>query len=201
MHFSSEHISPSTAYKILSSAIIPRPIAFVTSANKTGEINAAPFSFFNGMGIEPPVIVLGFVPNADGSDKDTPRNILETGEFVVNIVDEPLAAQMNMTSASVPSNVDETKLAALQTIPSLDITPPRVMASPVSMECKLYNDMELKGGGRIIVGEVLHFHLRDDIIESTEPLRIDINKLAPISRLNGAKYGRITDQFEIKRPG
>ena len=200
MHYSSEDIPASLAYKLLASTIIPRPIALVTSVNKAGDVNAAPFSFFNAMGIKPPVVVLGFVPNADGRDKDTPRNILETGEFVVHIVDEPLAKQMNMTAATVPSEVDETQLAALQTTPSLAIAPPRLQAAPVGMECRLYNDMELKGGGRIIVGEVIHFHLRDDIIIGTDPLRIDIDKLAPISRLTGAKYARITDQFELVRP-
>ena len=200
MHFSSDDIPTKLAYKLLASTIIPRPIALVTSVNKAGAVNAAPFSFFNAVGVNPPVIVLGFTPNAAGRDKDTPRNILETGEFVVHIVDEALAEKMNMTAATVPSDVDETQLAALQTTPSLAVAPPRLQAAPVGMECRLYNDMELKGGGRIIVGEVIHFHLRDDIITGTDPLRIDIDKLAPISRLTGAKYARITDQFELVRP-
>lgn len=200
MHFSSADITPNMAYKLLVSTVLPRPIAFVTSVNKAGQYNAAPFSFFNAMGSAPPVIVLGFQPNADGVQKDTPNNILTTQEFVVNIVDEPLAAQMNMAAAAVPPDIDEIKLAGLETIPSLDVAPPRIAASPVSMECKLLNEMRLEGGGCIIVGEVIHFHLRDNIITGLDPLRVDINKLAPISRLNGAKYGRITDQFEIQRP-
>lgn len=200
MHFASKDISPATAYKLLSSTILPRPIALVTSINAAGQTNAAPFSFFNAMGYEPPVVVLGFTPSADGLQKDTPNNILETREFVVNLVDEPLAAQMNICAATLPADVDEIELAELDTVPSLDILPPRLKAAPVSFECKFFNDMPLSGGGRIIVGEVIHFHLRDDIVASSHPLRIDLDKLAPISRLSGSKYGRITDQFEIERP-
>ncbi len=200
MHFASENISPATAYKLLSSTILPRPIAFVTTVNVAGQTNAAPFSFFNAMGSEPPVVVLGFQTNADGTQKDTPNNIIETGVFVVNLVDEPLAAQMNICAATLSADVDEIALAQLEIIPSLGIAPPRLRAAPVSMECKLLNSVPLAGGGLIIIGEVLHFHVRDDIITSQDPLRLDINKLAPISRLNGPKYGRITDQFEIERP-
>lgn len=200
MHFAATELAPAMAYKLLSSTILPRPIAFVTSLNADGQANAAPFSFFNAVGYEPPVVVLGFTPNADGSQKDTPNNILATKEFVVNLVDEPLAAQMNICAATLPADVDEIALAGLETVPSLGVLPPRLKASPVSFECKYFNDMPLSGGGRIIVGEVLHFHLRDEIISGLEPLRIDLNKLAPISRLSGSKYGRITDQFEIERP-
>ena len=200
MHFSSDHISPTTAYKLLSSTILPRPIAFVTSQSASGQLNAAPFSFFNAMGSEPPVIVIGFTPQADGSQKDTPNNILETKEFVVNLVDEPLAMQMNICAASVPAEVSEIDLAKLETMPSLDIAPPRLTAAPVSFECRYYDDMKLSGGGRIIVGEVIHFHIKDEVISNTDPLRIDLDRLAPIARLSGSKYGRITDQFEIQRP-
>lgn len=200
MHFASENITPATAYKLLSSTILPRPIAFVTSINTQGQTNAAPFSFFNAVGYAPPVVVIGFSANPDGSQKDTPNNILDTREFVVNLVDEPLAAQMNICAATLPADVDEIELAQLETIPCREIAPPRLKASPVSFECKYFNDMPLSGGGRIIVGEVLHFHLRDEIVSGQDPLRIDLNKLNPISRLSGPKYGRITDQFEIERP-
>lgn len=200
MHFASDSISPMTAYKLLSSTILPRPIAFVTSINAKGQMNAAPYSFFNAMGSAPPVIAIGFQPQSDGSQKDTPNNIMETGEFVVNLVDEPLATQMNICAATVPADVDEIALANLETKPSLGIAPPRLTAAPVSLECKYFSDTPLPGGGRIIIGEVMHFHLRDEIIGGLDPLRIDLDRLAPIARLSGPKYGRITDQFEIQRP-
>ena len=200
MHFSSHDISPEMAYKLLVSIIVPRPIAFVTSMDVEGNLNGAPFSFFNAMGSKPPVIVLGFQPHADGRQKDTPNNILSTEEFVVNIVDEPLAQQMNICASKHPPEVDEIALAKLATVPSLGVKPPRLKASPASLECRLFEHVALAGGGKIIIGEILHFHLRDDAVSQMDPLRIDINKLAPISRLNGPSYGRITDQFEIERP-
>ena len=200
MHFSSSTISSATAYKLLISTVLPRPIAFVTTVNVNGQVNAAPFSFFNAMGSAPPVVVLGFEPNSDGRQKDTPNNILATREFVVNLVNEPLAAQMNICAGSVAPEVDETALAKLSTIASIEVAPPRLEASPVSLECKLMQHTPLSGGGRIILGEVLHFHVSDQVIAQTDPLRIDIDKLAPIARLSGPLYARITDQFEIQRP-
>ncbi len=200
MHFSSETIASSLAYKLLVSTILPRPIAFVTSISADGVLNAAPFSFFNAMGSQPPVVALGFEPNSDGSAKDTPTNILATGEFVVNIVDEPLAAQMNMCAVSLAPDINELEIAGLETVPSLAVAPPRIAASPVSFECKLHDQTALSGGGVIIIGQVLHFHVRDNIISSHEPLRIDIDAIAPISRLSGPHYGRITDQFTLQRP-
>jgi flavin reductase (DIM6/NTAB) family NADH-FMN oxidoreductase RutF len=200
MHFASDEISPMMAYRLLSSTIIPRPIAFVTSMDEDGHLNAAPFSFFNGMGNEPPTLVLGFLPNADGSQKDTPRNILATGEFVVNLVDEALVSQMNMAAASLPPDVDELAHAGLATQASLGVSPPRIKASPVSMECLLSQDMPLKGGGVILIGEVIHFHLRDDVISSQDPLRIEVDKLDLVSRLNGPLYGRTRESFELSRP-
>ena len=200
MNFSTNNISPATAYKLLVSTVLPRPIALVVSLDLEGKINAAPFSFFNAMGSEPPVVVLGFEPKGDGTQKDTPNNILATNEFVVNIVNEPLAQQMNICAASLPADESEIDLAELQTLPSIAVAPPRLAASPASFECRLMQDIVLSGGGRIILGEVLHFHLCDDVVSSLDPLRIDLDKLAPISRLSGSLYGRTSDQFEIQRP-
>lgn len=200
MVFSSDKISSTTAYKLLVSTVLPRPIAFVTTIDDKGCANAAPFSFFNAMGSKPPVIVLGFEPNSDGTRKDTPSNIEATKEFVVNIVDEPLSAQMSQCAASVPSSVDELAMTNLNVSPSITVKPPLIQESPVSMECKLRNYLPLEGGGQIIIGEVIHFHVRDNLIVSLDPLRISSDSLAPISRLSGSKYGRITDQFEIVRP-
>lgn len=201
MHFASENISRSTAYRLLSSTITPRPIAFVTSVDGQGRVNGAPFSFFNGMGSAPPVVVLGFEPNTDGSQKDTPNNIMETGEFVVNLVDEPLAGQMNMAAANLKPGEDELAHAGLAAIASLGVAPPRIAAAPVSLECTLFQDTPLPGGGRIIIGQVLHFHVRDDLLLSTDPVRIDVEKYAPIGRLSGPYYARINDRFALERPG
>ncbi|MEM1035577.1 MAG: flavin reductase family protein [Pseudomonadota bacterium] len=200
MHFSSADLPRALAYKLLVSTVIPRPIAFVTSQSAEGILNAAPYSFFNAMGSAPPVVAIGFEPTTDAGVKDTSSNILETGEFVVNIVDEAMSVQMNQAAASLPPEVDEIALTELDTSDSLAVRPPRLSASPMAMECRLLDKTELAGGGVIVIGEVLHFHLRDDAIAETDPLRIDIDKIAPIARLNGPHYARITDKFSIERP-
>lgn len=200
MHFSSSDITSATAYKLLVSTILPRPIAFVTTISQSGIPNAAPFSFFNAMGSNPSVVALGFEPKQDGRNKDTATNILETKEFVVNMVDEQLSVQMNQCAADLASDIDELQLAKLDTLPSIEVAPPRISASPVSMECQLYNNMELEGGGHIIIGKVLHFHLRDNVVTSLDPLRISLEEIAPISRLSGPHYGRVNDIFKIIRP-
>lgn len=201
MHFSSSDISPSLAYQLLVSTVVPRPIAFVTTLDEQGRSNAAPFSFFNAMGSEPPVIVLGFEPKTDGSRKDTPNNIIATGEFVVNLVDEALSTQMNQCAAALDSQISEIEHAGLSTLPSLSVAPPRLRASPVQFECRLFQTTPLAGGGCVVIGEVLEFHVRDELVTSVEPLRIDLNKLGVISRLSGPQYGRITDSFQLVRPG
>ncbi|MGJ8560482.1 MAG: flavin reductase family protein [Litorimonas sp.] len=198
--FSAADISSSTAYRLLTSTIVPRPIAFVTTIDTEGCVNAAPFSFFNAVGSNPPTLVLGFEPNSDGSQKDTPNNIVATGEFVINLVDRALADQMSAAAASLPPGVNEAEHVGLDTIPSVTVTPPRLAASPVSMECRLTHNNSLSGGGRIILGEVLEFHLRETLIESVEPLRIDLDKLDAISRLSGPNYGTTKDRFSIQRP-
>ncbi|MEQ3746339.1 MAG: flavin reductase family protein [Henriciella sp.] len=200
MHFATSEISRALAYKLLVSTIIPRPIAFVTSQSAGGVLNAAPYSFFNGMGSAPPVVAIGFEPTAEGGLKDTSSNILETGEFVVNIVDEAMSVQMNQAAATLSPDIDEIALTGLETATSIEVAPPRIKNTPMAMECKLLDKTELAGGGVIIIGEVMHFHLRDEAVAGHDPLRIDIDQLAPIARLNGPHYARITDKFSIKRP-
>lgn len=198
--FSAADISSSTAYRLLTSTIVPRPIAFVTTVDAQGRTNAAPFSFFNAVGSAPPTIVLGFELNADGSQKDTPNNIIATGEFVVNLVDTALAERMSAAAASLPPDMSEIDHVGLETTPSVSITPPRLIASPVAMECRLTHNNLLSGGGRVILGEVVEFHIREAIIDRLDPLRINLDKLDTISRLSGPHYGTIREQFSIQRP-
>lgn len=198
--FSTADISSATAYRLLTSTIVPRPIAFVTTVDLNGRLNAAPFSFFNAVGNAPPTVVLGFTPNTDGTQKDTPNNIVATKEFVVNLVDMALAERMSAASASLPPGVSEIDHVGLDTVPSLAITPPRLTASPVAMECRLTHDNPLSGGGRVILGEVVEFHIRENLIESLEPLRINLDQLDAISRLSGPDYGNTRERFSIQRP-
>lgn len=198
--FSTADISRHDAYRLLTSTIVPRPIAFVTTVDTQGRVNAAPFSFFNAVGSAPPTVVLGFEPNTDGSQKDTPNNITATDEFVVNLVDAALADRMSAAAASLPPGVSEVDHVGLDTAPSVTVRPPRLLASSVAMECRLTHNIPLAVGGRVILGEVLEFHVRETVIESLNPLRIDLDQLDAISRLSGPHYGTTRERFAIQRP-
>jgi flavin reductase (DIM6/NTAB) family NADH-FMN oxidoreductase RutF len=163
-------LSRSERHSLLSSIVIPRPIAFVTTLSADGTLNAAPFSFFNIMGLEPPVVALGPDNHRSGEPKDTARNIRQMGEFVVNIVDEALAEKMNLCAIDFPPNVDELAVAGLTPVASSRVRPPRVAESPAALECREVATLEI-GHNRIVIGEVLYLHLRDDLVK-TDPLEV-----------------------------
>jgi len=188
-------------YKLLIGAVVPRPIAFVSTVSREGIPNLAPFSFFTAVSANPPVVC--FCPvRRPGSNpyKDTLSNISATREFVVNIVSEEFAEQMNATSAEFPPEVDEFEASGLTPVPSDLVRPPRVAESHVQMECKLYLTIEfgeLPGSGNLVLGEVVRFHVDDQYFDD---FRIDPDKLRPIGRMGGATYTRTTDRFDMARP-
>jgi flavin reductase (DIM6/NTAB) family NADH-FMN oxidoreductase RutF len=188
-------------YKVLIGAIVPRPIAFVSTISPEGIRNLAPFSFFTAISANPPVVC--FCPTRrPGPEprKDTLRNVTETREFVVNIVSEEIAQQMNMTSGDFAADVDEFEAAGLTPIPSDLVKPPRVAESHVHMECKLYLTLEisdLPGGGNLVIGEVVRLHVDDAYVDS---FKIDADKLRAIGRMGGNSYVRTTDRFDMIRP-
>lgn len=188
-------------YKLLIGAIVPRPIAFVSSVDLEGAFNLAPFSFFTAISANPPVICFSpMVRGSDGTRKDTLRNIEATGEFVVNIVSEDFAEQMNICSAEFPPEVDEFAASGLTPVASDIVKPPRVCESRVNMECRLVQIVPVSAkplGGSLVIGEVLRFHLADGVFEN---FRIDPDVLRPIGRMGGATYTRTTDRFDLARP-
>jgi flavin reductase (DIM6/NTAB) family NADH-FMN oxidoreductase RutF len=187
------------AYPILASLITPRPIAWVTTVDVEGRVNAAPFSFFNVLGANPPII--GFCPGDrdDGTPKDTARNIRDTHEFVVNLVDEDLAEAMNATAASVPPGVNELELAGLSVAESSVVRPPRIQAAPASLECTEWGTLQI-GGNRLVIGLVKRVHIRDDLFDA-EALRIRAERFHPIGRMASPDwYCHTSDRFEMKRP-
>ncbi|MFA5957004.1 flavin reductase family protein [Hyphomicrobium sp.] len=145
---------------MLTSTIVPRPIAWVTTVSVAGVRNAAPFSFFNAMSRDPAVLAVGMIDAADGRMKDTAQNIVDTGEFVVNLVTRTAAEAMSLTSIDAPPDVDEIQLANLETKPSIKVTPGRIAISPVSFECKLHTKIELSNQ-LIALGEIVHAHIDD----------------------------------------
>ncbi len=199
MDFDFATLSPQDRYKLLGSSVTPRPIAWITSQSPEGVRNLAPFSFFNAMGANPPLVAVGLIHRADGSLKDTAANILATGEFVVHLVSEALAPAMNLTCMDAPADVDEIALAELETTPSSAIAPPRLVAAPVAMECRLYQAIEA-GSTTIVLGEVLHFHIQDHLIDR-DRLYVDTPGLDLVARMHGGGwYARQSDLFDMPRP-
>ena len=187
-------------YKLLIGSIVPRPIAFVSTLSPDGVRNLAPFSFFSAVCSNPPVVLFSTVVRSDGHQKDTLLNIRATKEFVVNIVSERFAAQMNLCSADVPPEVDEFALSGLTPAPSDLVAPPRVGESMIQMECTLSNIVtfgEGPGSGSTIFGQVVRFHIADDLFHN---FRIAPDLLDAIGRMGGPTYARTRDRFEIERP-
>lgn len=197
--------TPQDTYKLLVGSVVPRPIAFVSSMDAHGVRNLAPFSFFTVASANPPIVC--FCPMVRGagnsnllSSKDTLRNIIATREFVLNIVSEEFASQMNACSAELPPEVDEFEVSGLTPLASEVVRPPRVAESHVQMECRLEQVVHVSTeplGGSLVLGQVLRFHIRESLLDN---FRIDPDKLRAIGRMAGSTYARTTDRFELVRP-
>lgn len=201
MQFDFEDMSPVARFLFLTAAVVPRPVAWITTLTREGTCNAAPYTFFSIAGTEPPVVTVTVLPTPDGRMKDTGANILHTGEFVINLVSEDLAEAMNVTCIDAPANVDELRLAELAPAPSVKIKPPRVARSPVALECVLHSTVPLSANQIIIIGRIVHAHVKDEmVLDASEPL-LDTNAMHLIGGMHGAKwYARTSDQFAMVRP-
>ena len=187
------------AYAILASLVTPRPIAFVTTISPDGKINAAPFSFFNLFGAEPPILAIAPGDRDDGTPKDTARNIRLTHEFVVNLVDESIAEAMNQCAAALPYGENELERAGLHSIASSVVKPPRIAESPVSLECVEWGTLQI-GDNRMVIGLIRRVHLRDELFDA-ERKRVHAEKLHLIGRMAAPHwYCRTRDRFERIRP-
>jgi flavin reductase (DIM6/NTAB) family NADH-FMN oxidoreductase RutF len=187
------------AYPILASLVTPRPIAFVTTLSADGKVNAAPFSFFNLLGAQPPILAFAPGDRDDGTPKDTALNIRATHEFVVNLVDEKIAEAMNQCAASLPYGENELVHAGLHTAPSSLVKPPRIVESPASLECVEWGTLQI-GNNRVVIGLIKYLHLRDELFDA-EKKRIHTDKLFLIGRMASPHwYCRTRDRFEMKRP-
>jgi len=201
MHFDLAEIGETNAYKLLISTVVPRPIALATTIDKSGRVNAAPFSFFNAVSSRPPVVVLGINGTGPGgsSYKDTEQNIRDTGEFVVNLVDEAIAERMNICAVDFPTEIGELDIADLRAVPSVGVKPPRIAESPVSFECKRITGLSLGSESTLEVGRVIHIHIRDDMVDP-ERFYVKTDKLGLVGRMHGRQwYARTTDLFELDR--
>lgn len=200
MLFDFAEIEPRECYKLLVSTVTPRPIAWVVSQDSSGLMNAAPFSFFNAFSGDPPVIGIGIGSRKPGHPKDSRANIRETGEFVVSLVSQETAAAMNVTAIDFDNGVNEIEQAGLTPLPSVHVKPPRIAESPVSIECKLIQIVELGPNSGLVLGRVVAMHVRDDAVIDAAKHYIDTPKLDLIGRMHGSGwYARTSDLFEMPR--
>ena len=204
MHYDFSRLSPAEAYKLLTGVVVPRPIAWVSTLNPDGTVNLAPFSFFNLLGSDPPLLVFSPGDRADGTPKDTARNVAGPGgqgggEFVVNLVNEELAEVMNLSATDFPAGISEAGIAGLELLPGERVRVPRVAASPVSLECRELRTL-LLGRTRVVLGEVLGLHIRGELLLDPGRLYVDTPALGLIGRMGGrGGYTRTRDTFELAR--
>jgi flavin reductase (DIM6/NTAB) family NADH-FMN oxidoreductase RutF len=200
MLFDMETLPQQDRYKILAASVVPRPIAWVTTKSRDGVVNAAPFSFFNAMGADPPTLALGLIPR-EGRLKDTAANIQQTTEFVVNLVSEANAEAMNITCIDAPPEIDELQLARLTPVPSEAVAPPRIGEAPVSFECRLIAALVTGPLQTIVIGRVVRAHIDDALVLDAKRCHLDTPAMQLIGRMHGSGvYVRTTDRFEMQRP-
>jgi len=200
MQFDPNKLDYSAVYKLLTGAIIPRPIGWISSISEDGINNLAPFSYFNAVGDDPPHVMFS-VGRGNDINKDTLNNVLDTKQFVVNMVTEALAEKMNLTAQSVPSHVDEFALAHIDSIPSIKVKPLRVKESPITFECELVHHYFLEdhknGGACIIIGRIVMMHFDESVL--MDNYKINLESYKPIARLAGSNYAKIGELFSVKR--
>jgi flavin reductase (DIM6/NTAB) family NADH-FMN oxidoreductase RutF len=199
MEFDPQIVVPHSIYKLLIGCVVPRPIAWVSSRSEDGIPNLAPFSFFMAVCNDPPTLAFSAGRRA-GNKKDTVRNIEYTQDFVVNLVDDARAEQMNLTFGEHPPNFDEFALTGLTAASSVKVKAPRVAEGPINMECRVVQILPVgRGPNSLVLGEIVYFHIRDDLYNPNTG-RIDMYNLHPVGRLAGELYTHVHDIFEMKRP-
>jgi flavin reductase (DIM6/NTAB) family NADH-FMN oxidoreductase RutF len=196
MEYAPENLAPRERYKVLTSFVLPRPIAWVTSLGPTGVVNAAPFSFFNVFAEDPPLCMFAVNRRPDGRVKDTQLNIQRTGEFVVNIADETLARAMHDSSGDFPPDVGEPNYLGLKLGPSTKIATPRLADTPWAMECKIWKTINVKDDRELIMGEGINFYIRDELWDH-EKMRVHMDRYHPMGRMFADRYCRTDDRVEF----
>ncbi|RIH89582.1 flavin reductase family protein [Calidithermus roseus] len=199
MEFDFAQLKPQERYKLLTALVVPRPIAWVTTLNRDGSVNAAPFSFFNAMGSDPGLLVLSVGNHERTRPKDTAANIKRRGFFVVHMVSEALAPAMNLTATEFPEGMSEVEAAGLELAPSVHVPVPRIAQAPAGFECKLHSVLEI-GHNRLIIGEVLQAFVHDEFVADAHKLHIKTEALQLIGRMHGrGGYTRTREIFEMPR--
>lgn len=186
-------------YKLMASLIVPRPIALVTTVNAAGVVNAAPFSMFNMLGEDPPIVMISINKHDNGEIKDTAANILASGEFVVHLADEAIAEQMHACGAALPPGESEVAMVGFNTLPSLAIAPPRIAEAPVAFECRLWEKLETDSR-YIFIGKILWLHARDELID-IEKHRVRLQNYFPVARFGASFYINTRERYALGETG
>lgn len=196
--FDFRSLGPRERYKLLIGTVVPRPIAWVTTVDAQGRVNAAPFSFFNVLSADPPILAVGIENHDDMAMKDTAANIRLTEQFTVNITDMKTVEAMNATAVAFPSGVDEIEAAGLTARPGVSVISPWIAEAPVALECKRYMTLAVGRSREIVLGEVLHLHLRADLVN--ERLHVDQAGLDAVGRMGGHGYSTTRELFDLMTP-
>jgi flavin reductase (DIM6/NTAB) family NADH-FMN oxidoreductase RutF len=194
MEYAASDLTPHDRYKLLAGFVVPRPIAWVTTVGPTGVVNAAPFSFFNVVSEDPPLCIFSAGLGPDGHAKDTQANIQQSGEFVVNLTDEPLALAMHESSGDFPPEIGEPSHLGLRLAPSTKVAVPRLADAPWAMECKIWKTIDVSGRRQLIMGEGLHFHIRDELWDGGV-MRLHMDRYHPVGRMFADRYCRTNDRM------
>jgi flavin reductase (DIM6/NTAB) family NADH-FMN oxidoreductase RutF len=190
-----EAITAYQRYKLMASLIVPRPIALVTTLGENGVANAAPFSMFNMVGEDPPILMISINRSSDGQLKDTAANILHNGEFVVHLSDEPMAQKMHDCGERLPADVSELVKVGLTAVPSHTVRPPRILEAPVAFECVLHEKLETPSR-YVFIGRVQWLAAKEGLIDTTA-WRVNLRDYAPVARFGASFYTRTTDRFTL----
>lgn len=196
MYFDLEKLGQSQRYKLLTALVIPRPIAWVSTLNSQDRVNLAPYSFFNVMGNQPPIVAFGPGFRRDGSNKDTPANIARTGEFVINMVDRHLAAAMHQSAAPLAPDQSEAELLGLELTPSHSMQTPGVCGAKVRLECTHQQTLKILDN-QVVFGIVRHLYVADDVLDA-DTLHVEPQAFLAVGRLQGPGwYSTSADQFDL----
>ena len=199
-HFDLGAMLKADAYKLLASVILPRPIAWIVSRDANGRVNAAPYSFFNILSADPPLVAISFAAASDRTGKDSLSNIRARREFVIHMVPEELAEAMNITATNAPPGTDEPQLAGLELTTCAVVDMPRIAGSPVALECRLFEILEPGGSNTIVLGKIVYAHVRRSAFADLERLHIDPAQMRLIGRMHGGGgYCTTRDTFNIDR--
>jgi flavin reductase (DIM6/NTAB) family NADH-FMN oxidoreductase RutF len=190
-----DNITSYERYKLMASLIVPRPIALVTTLGANGVVNAAPFSMFNMIGEDPPILMISINRLQDGQLKDTAANILHNGQFVVHMSDEPIAQKMHACGKNFPSDVSELLAVGFTPVPSRTVKPPRIAEAPIAFECVLHEKLETPSR-YVFIGRIQWLAARDGLID-TQAWRVNLKDYRPVARFGASFYTRTDDRFAI----